>query len=728
MPNPLLPKPASQRADAQKVRILSDLGLCAGAEFLHGDTRVRLERVDQDDNVDLRSQRTNSLLSVRNPDGSVGRTTVEWMRTEYGAGRLTAIGPIPEGAGERQRRFLLLDETIASLKDDKAKWRMSLSWRASIDAVKSTDGACEDWLDAHYGHVKGDFAHPRPSGSSLRRWIRRLAKGENRIGSLVSQAGRPRNRSQLEPEVDAAVTQAALYFYSGAGISQVMAESFMGDLITALNASLPSGRIIPYKDPSRQTLRLRIMKLECYETWARKHGAKAADRKYRGAGEPMLVDHVLELGLMDATQLEQIVVFDEDWQIPALKLRIVALMDVVSHAIFGWNMYPGPNRAEATAQAFLHCMETDKFPERMVELYPALKLVFGRFAAVLPDNEKALIGPETIAGYNAAGTTVIPAPVEMPTAKAALERFFRTLKESLAQLPGTLIDPRRATEFGFAEASAAAELTMHQLRAIVSQVIAQHNVSPSKGLQGRSPIEVLASRVATRATPAFEDTSPVRAALARSFRVEITRNGVEKDGIRYRDASAIDRILDNNKGRLGASGKSNGFEMTARRNDGDIDKLEVYDEEDGVWVPLRSTQPAYTAGLSFWEHQQYTLAAKRRREDFGSERAKLASKSETRRQIEEMLPTAAFRRKSAMTSLALASQVQKLNGGPIVLPEGVEVAPQGTADAHVPRPDRTDRRPGVGFDPKKVGQAKGPAGSEDADGTDWDDADFQGDE
>lgn len=51
-----------------------------------------------------------------------------------------------------------------------------------------------------------------------------------------------------------------------------------------------------------------------------------------------MVDYVLELGLVDTTLLEQIVMFNENLQIAVLKLRIVALMNAVSRAIIGWNM------------------------------------------------------------------------------------------------------------------------------------------------------------------------------------------------------------------------------------------------------------------------------------------------------------------------------------------------------------------------------------------------------
>ena len=335
-----------------------------------------------------------------------------------------------------------------------------------------------------------------------------------------------------------------------------------------------------------------------------------------------------------------------------------------------------------------------------------------------------------MAGYNEAGTTIIPAPVAMPTAKAALERFFRTLKEALAEWPGTLVDPRRAIELGFEAVEMRAEMTMHQLRVAVSQAVAQHNTSDSKGLYGMTPVEVLVTRNATRATPAFEDPGPVRAALCRTFPVHVTRNGVEKDRIRYRSASAIDRLLDNNAGRLGAAGKGTGMRMRGRRNDGDIDVLEVFDEHDGEWVALPSTQPAYTKGLSFWEHEQYSAAAKHRREQFGSERARLASKNETRRLMEEMLPKAAFRRRAAMASLALAPHVNALNGKPIVLPEGVEVASQTVIEGR--RDDPTlDLKPTVGApagerggreDPRKRPDRRAEIAAEAADA--WDAADF----
>lgn len=724
MTNPLFdpPRPAH---DAQALAI--DYNLAVGAEFLYFGKRIRLERLEGDGSVDLRNLATNALLSVKNSDGSTSRPTVEWMRQAYAAHQLATFGSVPEDASRRQARFLLLDANVAEAKDGKVRWRASLAWRALADEVKNTDAATAAWLDAHYGRQPGDLAFPKPSPSSLRRWMRRLKKGDRKIGALVSQAGRPRGHSQLHSLVDAIVSQAALYFYAaGEGVTQVQAESYMDELVKKLNASLP-GNGPPFKTPSRRSLQLRINKLACFETWEKKYGRAAAERKFRGAGEPLLVDHFLEVCLMDATQLEQIIVFDEGYALPVMKTNIVVIMDCLSHAIIGWHVYAGPNRGETTAQAYFHCFEPNKFPERMVTLYPGLRACFGRPAALLPDNEKALVGPETVAGYNEAGTTIIPAPVAMPTAKAALERFIRTLKTALAQLPGTLIDPRRALELGYEEIEAAAEITIHQLRVTVSQAIAEHNANGASSIPSMTPVQVILARSGTRATPAFEDLAPIRAALCRTFRVFVTRNGVEKDGVRYRDTVALDGLFDNNFGRLGngARGK-NGFAARGRRNDGDIDKIEIYDDHAGVWVALPSTQPAYTAGLSFWEHQMYAAAAKKRNEPFSSAQTRLRSKTETRRLHEEMLPKAKFRSRAKMAALAMSEKVAELNGKAFVLPDDVAAIAQSLADL------RTDD-PTLGAQSRASRAAKselnrssevGDAGGQD----DWDDAEFDQEE
>ena len=238
---------------------------------------------------------------------------------------------------------------------------------------------------------------------------------------------------------------------------------------------------------------------------------------------------------------------DEDWQLPACRVRVVAMMDLASAAILSCHVYAGPNRAETSIEAVIAAMTPPDVPPDMASKHPVLMWMFGKFSRIIADNELALIGPGTMDSFNEAGIDIMPPPIEMPTAKARLERFFRTLKQCLAQLPGTLVDPKRAKQLDW-DAVGAKMLTLPQLRAVVAQVVAAYNVSPSKGLDGQSPAQIwerLASRTSGRS---FADIAHVRRVLGRTGTGLLTHDGIEINGIRYREATILDRLVDNMAG------------------------------------------------------------------------------------------------------------------------------------------------------------------------------------
>lgn len=660
--------------------------LPAGMHFRCDGREVRLEQVHDSGVVELRDLTTLGLLQVRDRQtGDLTAPTIEWMRDAYKGGMLYLASSQRESAAERQRRYEKLDPDACAELDPKSIWRFQLAYRAAKDDILKTDAGAAAWLDDNYGQEEDDTAFPRPSSSSLRRWIRSLEKREKRTASFVSLKGRRQGQSQLEPFVDALVHQAALGYYARKRAKMIDAYVWLKSQIEAANKALPAGRTKPYPLPSKEALRKRINRLRCYDTVLRKEGASAAAKLYEGSGEPILVDRILQVVYMDATTLEQTIVFDDDWHLPACKVRITALMDALSHVILGWHVYAGPNRSETSAEAILDCMIPSRVPPQMLADYPELAYIFGRPAAILPDNERALIGPSTIPGLNEAGITVLMPPIEMPTVKAALERFFRSLKEALAQLPGTIIDPKRARDLDYDGVNSAV-LTLPQLRGLVAQVVAAHNVSDSSGLDGRAPVQVWTKNVSARVTPAFEDFADTRRLLGRTFKALLSRDGVELDGIRYRDRAAVNLLL-NHMSHTAArrSQRRDGsatVEVRVRRSDGNIDTIDVYDTQSKSYVTLPSIQPDYTHKLSAWEHDVFRKQAKRRGERFDAEEARLASKAMTLAMIDEMVPKLAFQQRREMAALYQSTQIRDLCSGaqPAPLPADALITPQVTGD------------------------------------------------
>lgn len=646
--------------------------------------------------VELVDATTRTPLSVRNPEtNETSRFTLEVLRTMYADGKAVFTDE-PENAAERQGRYALLDPDACEEKDPKGVWRKRLGQRAIGAGIKKTDREAAIWLDDNFGREKGDLDFPKPSPSALRRWMTKLEKAGGKTYAVVSQAGRPKGHSQLDPIVNELVHQAALFYWTRPRAQKVDAHGWLDDEVKKLAPKADGTR---HATPSKQTVYKRIDELRCYDTVRAKLGEKEADRLFRGSGEALVVNDILDVVLMDATTLEQTIVFDEEWLLPACKVRIVALMCARSHAIVGWHVYAGPNRGETSIEAVIASMMPPEVDADALRSMPILAWIFGKGRSILPDNEKALIAPSTIDSFNEVGIDIVMPPTEMPTAKATLERFFRFLKQALAQLPGTIVDPKRAKEMGYDPVGPA--LTLAQIRRVVASVVTQHNISPSKGLDGQSPALVWERLSHTRATPMFEDVAHVRRVLGRTVTVLLTRDGVEHDGIRYRDAATVQRLLDN----MGSTQAKRGqrkdgsitLEVKGRISPGNLDVMQIHDTLMEEWVDLPSTQPLYTDRLSEWEHKQFTLQAKRRNEKFSSEDQRLQSKARTMRLIDELAPKLPFQQRRDLAALYQSQQVEKLAGRAFALPASIAaVAPAqqdtvetGRADAGVRTPTKS---------------------------------------
>ncbi|MBB5716247.1 integrase [Sphingomonas aerophila] len=660
--------------------------LIVGQVLTIEDRTVRIEKLHDDGTIELIDMRTHGHLQVRDAKtGALQAPTLDWLREMYREGRIT-FPTAPETAEERQGRYALLDPTVVVDRDPKSAWRFGLASRALADGIGKNDDECQTWLHANYGQVADDLKYSKPAGSTLRRWIRYLKKRGKRASSLAATTGRPRGHSQLNPVVNAFVHEAALFFWSRPRAQIIHAFAWLEEQITKYNDKLASGAV-KLQMPSKEALRKRVHKLRCFDTYAAKHGTEAAEKMFAGSGERLLVSNLLELALVDATTLEQTIVFDADWALPACKVRIVAIMEALSHAILGFHVYAGPNRSETSIEALINCMTPPTVdPERLAE-HPELAWIFGKPARLLGDNEKALFGPSVLPSLLDAGIGVMPAPVGTPTAKASLERFWRTLKEALAQCPGTLIDPKRATEIGY-DAIGAACLTLPQLRAIVQQVIDAFNTDESTALGGQSPAMVFVRRNASRVTPVFTDMAEVRRQLGRRVSALLTRDGVEIDGIRYREAVAVRALLENMAQSQALRGRrkdgSITIEVMCNVMAGDLDSVQVWDTTIDEWVTLPSTQPEYTYELTQWEHREFRRMAKKRNEPFASQKHRLASKRGTMRLIDEMAPHLGFQQRRTLAALYQSTQVARLAGDvggaspPVALDDIARVSPQVT--------------------------------------------------
>lgn len=636
--------------------------LCIGQFFSCSDYQVRLDKIYNDGRVDLTNTATGSNLQVIDAEtGEVTMPTLGWMREAYAAGLL--FETVDTTGFSRRDLNALLDPDACAERDPKARFIYNLAQRALAAGVKRSDDACRAFLSEAFGQEEQDKAFPAPSTRTLRAAMSEL-KTQHRLGRLMSSSGRKRNSSPLDPAIDRIVHAAAIFYHSSPRLTGDMAITFMKAEVKRLNAERAGAGEPALKCPSRTTLYNRIRRLKCRDTAAAKLGEAEASRLYDGAMNSVEVNSPFELLLMDATRLEAAIVFDDDWPLPATQLGVTCLMDVHTLLIVGHNVYAGPNRTETSIEAIVSCLTPPEVRPDLLAEHPELRDGFGKPGSILPDNELALMAPSLVRALMDTTIDVVMAPVEAPTAKAALEGFFRHLKRTLQLLPGTILDPRRSSERGF-DTEDNASLTMGQVREHVNHMINRWNSSEKTVLGKRSPIQMVHQHAQRRATPSFSSETDLRRELAPRHNAVVDRNGVEFDSIRYRCLASQERFLNNNAGGphvRKTRNKGIAIDAMIKRPEGNINTIYVHCPVENVWLEMHSTQPRYTSNLSVWEHAQFTAAAKKRRDGFQTEDQRLASAATTMRLIDELSPQLAYQRRKKMASLYLSRQTKKLGG------------------------------------------------------------------
>jgi hypothetical protein len=601
--------------------------------------------------------------------------TVDWVRQEHLAGRL--VDPISDrqSSDTRRNHFAGLDASACTRRDRKVAHRFRWTIAALKAALPRTDEAYGRFIDDKAELLEGADGRKPPSCSTLRRWVRKFEAGGARIFTLVSLAGRNHGCSQLCDSDDSLVQEAAIYHWAEPRASIRDAEAYM---VAERAKLLEQGIDLPKTAPSYEAVRLRVRKLETYETWKRKFGKAAADKKFGAVGESIPATRFGERVYGDGTETRQVCVFDGDWPLAAAKMKVTAFIDGFSLFVFPPAVYAGPYREEMSIQALLGVLTPPELSEEEIAEYPWLAWAYIIAETIIVDNDRALIGPGYIPAVDELGSCLeLPATYDSD-AKTSIENLWRCLKKYLDGLPGTVRGPRHPKDPTY-DPVADAELTREQLRAIVLAFIHRWNTTPKPCLGDRSPLDLVRESILANGGVRLQDPAAVRRTLGKTVDdCVITTNGVVHDGIRYR-GDAVETLLEANFRDTAYAKRNSGpanCRVSIRVFDGDLDSIDVYDAHNRCFITLHSTQPAYTGMLSRWEHDQFRKMARARREKFDTEGQRVRSRIQSLRDIDENAPKAPFRRRNAMAALYECDQIRRLSaaragspGAPRELPE-----------------------------------------------------------
>lgn len=619
----------------------------------NGQRRLRFEGHLGDEFLSIKDMRTAGPLQIREArTGALCAPTFEWVLEEFSSGRLKVQRPTIQTRSGRIQEVSGLDASACAARDPKSPWRLRWAIAAMKAGLTRTDEEYAKFIAENRSAIFSDQGFDPPAASSLRRHVRKLETAGASTSVFVSGAGRPKGHSQLPAAEDILVDDIALRYWATPEWLILCAWAVMFAEWEDLVAAGVEG--LSQNCPTYEALRLRIRKLETYETVLTKHGKEAADRKFKPSGTSVPTTRPFERVFMDGTELEQIATFGPDLEIAGSKVKAVILADDFSTYVFPPVVFPGPYREEMGTEALIRMMSPPtNIPDEILEIEPHAAWVFGRPTTIVPDNDRTLIPP----GYIPALTELGP-EIDLPTvyhsdAKARLEGFFPWLKRRLAGLPGTVRSPRLRKDIRH-DPVAEAELTIHQIRTIVERLIWEHNTTPKAELGYRTPLELMVSYLLAGGGPKLGDAYEPRRALAKTHEGRtLTKHGLLFDGIMYRSPEMGDVLKDNLADTPIAERLSDSAKCTVsiRTFESDLDKILVFNSARGEFVELFSTEPTYTGGLSRWEHAEYRKLARERGEKFQNERQRCHSRLRSLEFIAKEAPSLPFRQRKNLAAL-----------------------------------------------------------------------------
>lgn len=683
------------------------LGLVIGLILIHNGRRIRLAKdlgdwvlgfVDDETGYDY-------LVLTDYCDQPI-RTTIDWLFTEKEAGRL--VDPCEAEDHDGRRRLVLgLDRAACAARDPKAAWRFRWASAVLKDGPDTTsDDSYKTWIEERTDLICDDKGTPQaiPAASSLRRWVRKLFAAQGRRGSLVSCAGRLKGKSPLPGLEDFLVTEAALYYWAAEDASFVDSGGYYidaRDRIADGNDEELKKRLAS-KPVRLETIRARARQLEGGPTTAAKKGDRRARRMFEPAGRGVPTERFLERVEMDGLELRQIVHFSDDWHVAAGKMKMINNIDTATSFWFFPSIFCGPYREDVSAIALMNVMLPPAHIEAAhIEEFPWLQEAYGTCDLIAPDNEMAITSPSSLSALTELGPDVELPDANHPDSKPLVEALNRFIKGFLEGLPGTVRGPRHPKD-PTRNALKEAEMTRAQLRAQIYNAWIYWNTVKRPYLGDRSPLEMVQAAIEAGDRPKRNTPGDVRRALFKTHdEIVITRDGFEFDGIIYQSPD-LKAVVDANYRHTGFKDRVDGTAkviLSIRTNEGNLHEAEVFDQERMRFVPVASTQPAYTMLLSRWEHAEFKQMSASRTPRRETELDRLRRRADRLRQKAVDLPKLGAKEAARASALLECDESRRALGVRASTPEytnptlhgvlatsGRDMRTDVPKPVHVPRP------------------------------------------
>lgn len=617
----------------------------AGDPWSYCGRRYRFECEMGNGCLFFRDEGTLSPLQVEDEDGEWRAPTIEWALEALARGDLKLERDLLAPSTLSRARLQEIDPETAYAKDPKAELRFrvlrALDQMAKIPRTEKAFRIAIAKIWASDERLAAKFPQ-KPGARTVRRWsVTRGEPGERRLNQMVSLAGRVPRQSRLAPEVHAIMQEAALWYWSSRRWSIGDGYARCRQALAELNSYRVARGEQPIDAPSSEIFRRTVRKLECHDTVRGKFGAQVANTRFKACGKGLTATRILQIGEMDHTTIDGVIVIDEDYKLPAGRPYLTAIADVFSGCIVGFFVSFEP----PSVFSVIECIKRANRPKinlpSCAEPYPILAYIFGRFDELVVDNGREFAGVAMQDSLADAGISLRLAPIGTPTHKGKVERFFETLNTLLLhKLPGGVFKPELLREFGYDPRKDAA-ITLAQLEDLIWQALVLHHIRPPEGeplpralvwqkSAELNPIEVLGND---------DQLNKMLGKVAE--RCVVSRSGVSLFGLNYHDPGKVGGLLEDLAPLEPIRGRRKGSasaRVKVKYNPENLAEVHVWNKVTGCYVTLPCTDEKYAGGVSLWHHQKLQEWSKQQGFEFSTEEDRLRVQAQMNAKLEECGP------------------------------------------------------------------------------------------
>jgi putative transposase len=616
-------------------------------------------------------ERDGSPFQVEATDGSLRWPDTKWFLESFRSGALRKVAEQYQLPGRPRPPILDDDHDALNAMDKRARLRaFVVRGIDDMGDIPRSDRAITLALIrlwSEQGEKAAEFG-AKPSTRSVRRWLNsRGAPGERPLNQMVARTGRG-GRERRFPQITLTMMQrCAAWYWTRTGWSIVDAYARLTKILEYVNKRRHLGEALQLlKRPSYQTFCLEVHKLENFESYKQKHGARKAAARFKACGVGLSATRFLRLGCMDHTLLDGMAVIDTNWMLPVGRPWLTVLIDVRTRCVVGFVLSFEP----PSIYSVMECLKRANRPKAnntaLSKEYPILPFIFGRFDEIVVDNGKEFSGTSLEDAAADVGTTIRLAPVASPKHKAIVERFFRTLNQLLnTKLPGAVFKTDLLREMGY-DPSKDAVLTIEQLESLIHEAVATYHVSRHKGIRA-VPAQLWQQDMKAHGIDVIGDDRALEKMMgAIKYPCRVTRSGVSLFGLQFHHETRVSGLLEDLAGLEPKRGQAIGSAIVTvkvKYNPANLAEIHVWNRRRKAYVTLPCLDERYAAGMSLWHHRKVQEWARLKGSAFNTETQRILARAQLIDRIEESAPHLRGAARNAMRRLLTQPKIERPGSG-----------------------------------------------------------------